>query len=374
MQLVIIGARNTGTSLYLISLAVRRGYSVTVLTAEHDDLGDCFEDSVKVVSLRISTENVIGWIENEFSELLSELLITTAHDLYASVAAQVASHFNSPGPDSVAVSFCVSKKNQIETLKKLGFRKDKSVCFSLGKNPPLSIFELLEFPVVIKPVEGSASHGITKCQSVDEILTHLSHLDDIYISTPELIPNGEILVEQFVEGQEYCVEVFDGIFVGVMKKNKSAGSRFIERGYSSDIELTNHQIDALVSMTEGITASLKLNWGPVHIDCIISGELIHIIEVNPRIAGSFITAIVRDAWGFDIADALLKRLEGKNFEVLRKKEPEKFAQAVFFLNSDPESWVVPNAGQLADSTINLSYAPQIIPERERRAYVYFVVG
>lgn len=374
MQLVIIGARNTGTSLYLISLAVSRGYNVTVLTAEHDDLSNSFEDCVNVISLSISTENVTAWIENNLSVFLPRILITTAHDLYASVAAQVALYFNVPGPDSEAVSFCVSKENQIEVLKNLGFRRNDSVYISLDKPLPLFFTDNLVFPVVIKPVEGSASHGINKCQTADEVVTHLSRLFDEYRSTPELIPGGKVLVERFVDGQEYCVELFDGLFVGMMKKNKRSGSRFIERGYSSDIELTRQQIDSLVSMTEQIIASLKLTWGPVHIDCIINEKLIHIIEVNPRIAGSFITAIVRDAWGFDIADALLNRLEGKRVEILRKHEPEKFAQVVFLLNSDPESWGVPDANQLMDSTISLSYAPQVIPERERRAYIYFVVG
>lgn len=374
MQLVIIGARNTGTSLYLVSLALSHGYSVTVLTAEHDDLNGAFEDSTQIVSLSISTENVIHWIENNLICLSNELLITTAHDLYATVAAQVAAWFGVPGPDREAVAYCVSKVNQAEALHRLGFQQTLPIHLSLSEPQPMSLIDTLHFPVVIKPVEGSASQGIRKCQTAKEVLNHLEQLSAVYRTQPELIPGGALLIKQFITGQEYCVELFDGLFIGIMKKNKSAGSRFIERGYSSDIDLTNELIDKLIFMTEKITSSLNLTWGPIHIDCIINEEEIYIIEVNPRIAGSFITAIIRDAWSFDIADALLKRLRGENIKIFRKREPDKFAQVVFLLSRDPESWQIPAASQLNDSNINVIYAPQFIQERERRAYVYIVVG
>lgn len=373
MQLVIIGARNTGTSLYLVSLAIRYGYSVTVLTAEHDNLNGAFENAVQVISLNISTENVINWIKNNLVVFTSALLITTAHDLYATVAAQVADWFGVPGPDKEAVAYCVSKINQSETLSRLGFQQASPTRVSLSEQLPASLIATLSYPVVIKPVEGSASQGISLCRTTKEALVHLEHLSAKYRTQPEIIPGGAVLIEHFVAGQEYCVELFDGVFIGTMKKNKRAGSRFIERGYSSDIDLTESQIDRLILMTEKITASLNLMWGPIHIDCIINEEQIYIIEINPRIAGSFITAIIRDAWTFDIADALLKRLSGKHVEIFRRREPKKFAQVMFFLGCDPESWQVPVASQLTDSKIKVIYAPQFIPERERRAYVYLVV-
>ncbi|MDQ9125824.1 ATP-grasp domain-containing protein [Serratia fonticola] len=374
MQLVIIGARNTGTSLYLVSLALRYGYSVTVLTAKHDDLSDAFESSAQVVSLIVSTESVIDWIEHNLTVPPAELLITTTHDLYATIAAQVAAWFGVPGPDKEAVAYCVSKTNQAESLRRLGFQRAAPLRLDLSERLSTSLFETLHFPVVIKPVEGSASQGISQCHTTKDVFNHLEQLRDKYKTQPELIPRGTVLIEQFITGQEYCVELFDGVFVGVIKKIKRAGPSFIERGYSSDTDLTDGQIDKLILMAEKVSASLHLMWGPVHIDCIINEEQLYVIEVNPRIAGSFISAIIRDAWGFDIADALLQRLRGEQVEILRRDKAEKYAQVIFFLSSDPESWRLPVAGHVADSTVSVRYASQIVPERERRAYVYTVVG
>lgn len=114
MHLIVIGARNTGTSLYIVSLAIHRGYTITILTAEHDDLADTFDECVKVHTLDITMENIIGWVEKEIKGKSDKLLITTAHDLYASVASKVAEYFCVSGPDSEAVTFCVSKKIRLK--------------------------------------------------------------------------------------------------------------------------------------------------------------------------------------------------------------------------------------------------------------------
>jgi len=79
---------------------------------------------------------------------------------------------------------------------------------------------------------------------------------------------------------------------------------------------------------------MNLCWGPVHIDCITESDSVHIIEVNPRIAGSFVTDIIRDAWDFDMIDALLNKLNGSDVFLPERAEPARFAQAILFLDSD----------------------------------------
>lgn len=303
----------------------------------------------------------------------SEVAITTAHDLYASVAAQVSHRLGTVGPNTDAVTHYVSKNNQQETLKRLGCRIGDSCTFSLKNSFFLSKFENLVYPVVVKPVEGSASHGIKKCQSKEEVFTHLKVLEKKYNDLPEIIPDGQILIETFVCGPEYCVEIFDGKFVGVMKKNKRTGNDFIERGYSSETNLSEKTIGNIIEISERVVEEMNLSWGPVHIDCIVQNNDVHIVEVNPRIAGSFITSIIRDGWGFDIADALLRKLRGESVIMRRLTKPEKFAQVTFFLETDPEFWNIKEAGIMSDANIKISFSPQIISARERRSYLYIVV-
>lgn len=373
-HLLIIGARNTGTSIYLVSLALKKGFSVTVLTATHDDLSDTFEPEVNVFSIEITARNVIQWLNNSPMAQAGKLMITTTHDLYASVTAQVASHFNVPGPNCESVTRWVSKFQQEELLSELGYRSGTTVRVQLsGITTPIPDV-CLEYPVVIKPVEGSASYGIKKCQSIREVRSHLDYLSDIYNMLPARIPGGEVLIEKFIDGEEYCVEIFDGLFVGMMKKIKRPGDTFIERGYSTDTALTDEQTDKVIGIVEHIAQAMRLTWGPVHIDCLINDWHIHVIEVNPRIAGSFITAIIRDAWEFDMADALLRRLCNEMVKIERRRQPVKLAQVFFILDNDPPGWYIPSVGRIDAGPAHLEYAPQLIPARERRAYTYLVVG
>lgn len=373
MHLVIIGARNTGTSVNLVAQALARGLHVTVITAEHDDLTHVFEEEVNVVTMTVTADNVAGYIQNVIRTDSEYIRVTTAHDMYASVAAHVSYRLGIPGPDADAVSHCVSKKYQDIILNSLGCRLGSSCQYNLDDELYQSRFESFTFPVVVKPVEGSASHGIRKCYTPAEVVDHMQSLKKMYKSLPEIIPSGDIMIESFINGPEYCVEIFDGQFVGVMTKKKTASNLFIERGYTSETDLSTRVIRNIAALCERVVATMNLCWGPVHIDCIIESDNVHIIEVNPRIAGSFITDIIRDAWGFDMIDALLNKLNGSDVTLPGRAEPVGFAQVIFFLDSDPEILKFKESGILSDKSIRLSFSPQILTGRERRSYLYLVV-
>lgn len=373
MHLFIIGARNTGTSLNLVSQALAKGMKVTVITAKHDDLSNVFEEEVNVVTLTVTADNVFYYIQNATSKGGEYICVTTANDMYASVAARVSNRLGVPGPDAEAVSNCVSKKYQEVILNHLGCRLGSSHHFSLNDELYYSRFENFIFPVVVKPVEGSASHGIRKCQTPEDILDHMHFLEKKYKANPEIIPAGDIIIEDFINGAEYCIEIFDGQFVGIVTKKKNAGDLFIERGYTSEVDLSQKTINNIITLCERVVARMNICWGPVHIDCIIEHDKIHIVEVNPRIAGSFITDIIRDAWGFDMIDALLNKIIGSDITLPKKANPVGFAQVLFFLDTDPEVLKFQEPSFISEGSIRLSLSPQILKERERKSYLYLVV-
>lgn len=373
MHLVIIGARNTGTSLNLVDQALARGLHVTVITAEHDDLTHVFKEEVNVVTLTVTADNVAGYIQNVIRKDSEYIRVTTAHDMYASVAAQVSNRLGIPGPDAEAVSRCVSKKYQDVILNSLGCRLGASCQYNLDNELYQSRFEHLTFPVVLKPVKGSASHGIRKCHTPAEVSDHMQCLREMYKALPKIIPSGDIMIESFINGPEYCVEIFDGQFAGIMAKKKKAGDLFIERGYTSETDLSVKAIRNIAALCEHVVATMNLCWGPVHIDCITESDNVHIIEVNPRIAGSFITDIIRDAWGFDMVNALLNKLNGSDVFLPERAEPSGFAQVIFFLDSDPEILKFKETGFLSAEDVRLSFSPQILTGRDRRSYLYLTV-
>jgi len=109
MRLVIIGTRKTGTSLALVSTALKRGMPVTIISNPEDRLEEVFPPEVEIKYLPADVSIISGWIRKEYLRPEADLRITTINDVYASVAAQVNSALDLPGPDASAVTRAVSK-------------------------------------------------------------------------------------------------------------------------------------------------------------------------------------------------------------------------------------------------------------------------
>ncbi|MEI2602565.1 ATP-grasp domain-containing protein [Erwinia aphidicola] len=371
MRLVIIGIRKTGTSLTLVDTALNRGIDVTIISNPEDKIDGIFSPVVVIEYITSSVSIITNWIKGNYPTPESTLRITTLNDVYACVTAQVNSALNLPGPDVLCVSRAVSKHQQkkIFSANKIptsGFWK-----ISLSELEKKSeILDKLEFPVVVKPSEGTASNGVKLCNLYSEVISHLNFLAEQKNLRPDLVPSDIILLEEYLPGAEYCVEYFDGKYVGAIRKSKRYGNDFFERGYTSELNIDEKALRNLIETGSRAVEAAGLNWGPVHIDCIVNDGLASIIEMNPRIAGSFICDIVRDAYSFDMIENLLNKLQGKDVTVPVKFIPDAYACVNFFLESDPLPWAFAESGELKNDIIHITYGPQHLRNRNRRAYVY----
>ena len=112
------------------------------------------------------------------------------------------------------------------------------------------------------------------------------------------------MIEEYLPGEEYCVEFFDGRYVGAIRKLKQQRFSFQEHGYTSELNLDEATLRRMKDVCTRAVELAGLSWGPVHVDCIVTGDRPYIVELNPRIAGSFICEVVRDSYGFDAVGSL----------------------------------------------------------------------
>ncbi|WP_249744900.1 ATP-grasp domain-containing protein [Burkholderia pyrrocinia] len=373
-RLIVIGARATGSSLALVRAALARRVAVTVITAPGHRLDGAFPDGVETINLEPDAGQLAGWLRARFPDELDTLRVTTAHDTYARTAAWVADALGLPGPDARHVAHAVSKSNQKALLAAHGIPAAQFVTGTLGAPAALAAAaDPLRFPVVVKPSEGSASDGVRRCENIAEVRTQLDALAAAQTDARALAME-RVVVEEFLSGSEYCVEYFDGRYVGALRKLKRHGAGFLERGYTSELDLGAGTLRALIDVGTRATAAAGLTWGPVHLDCIVHDGVPHVIELNPRIAGSFICDIVRDGYGFNVVESLLDKLDGRTVTIPELFEPHAYARAEFLLDSDPGAWRFAQAGEINDGAVTISYGPQVLPDRERRAFLYVRVA
>ena len=168
----------------------------------------------------------------------------------------------------------------------------------------------LGLPVVLKPVSGSGSVGVRLCRTRAEVVETAGRLLSRRENARELPVVPRALVEQYVSGPEFSVELFDGEVVGVTAKHLGPPPDFVEVGHDFPALLSAPDKAAITGCAKAAVHALGLAWGAVHAELRLSAEGPRIIEVNPRLAGGMIPDLVLAAYGVDLVDCVVAKACG----------------------------------------------------------------
>ncbi|MFD3842025.1 ATP-grasp domain-containing protein [Streptomyces sp. NPDC058642] len=166
---------------------------------------------------------------------------------------------------------------------------------------------LARLPVVVKPVALQGSQGVERIASAAE-------WDDVVARREG---EGPLLVEEYVEGQEYSVEalVHRGrvLFTNLTRKETTGPPYFVElfheAGYGADRPLLRKAADELCA---GVVEALNLVTGVVHLEFRARADQdLLIMEVAVRTPGDHIMELVARAHGFDVFAACLRLALGE---------------------------------------------------------------
>ncbi len=151
-----------------------------------------------------------------------------------------------------------------------------------------------EYPLFVKPRSGMGSAGIQKIDNNQQLTNYLAC-------------SGDILVQQFIPGTEYTLDVLadlTGTVLSVVPRQRIevrsgevSKSRTVNRG--DLIEQCRHIVEQLGAI------------GPVTVQCIDTGSEVYWIEINPRLGGGVPLAIEA---GVDYPLLLAKMLAGEKVQ------------------------------------------------------------
>lgn len=137
-------------------------------------------------------------------------------------------------------------------------------------------------PWVVKPRDGTASIGVRKVTSAQDLLTAVAGLPD----------GGPFLVEQFVEGNEFSVEgVFlDGMpkVLAVTAKEKLPPPHFVEIGHVLPAELPDATREEIEDAVGDAVLALGLRVGLFHAELWVTEGGVVLGEVHPRPGGDWL--------------------------------------------------------------------------------------
>ena len=186
--------------------------------------------------------------------------------------------------------------------------------------------EGLYYPVIVKPRDNSGSRGVKLCQSKEELQDCLQEaLHNSHLNT--------VLVEEYIEGQEYSIEGlhYDGK-TEILQFTEKKTTEFpynVELGHKQPANLTIAQKDEIRGIVSKVAQCLLFENCPSHTELKINEKGIFVIETSPRLGGDYITStLVPLSTGINMEDLLLNIALGNEIDVHTGRYDK--ASGVFF--------------------------------------------
>jgi argininosuccinate lyase len=180
-----------------------------------------------------------------------------------------------------------------------------------GTAAALEAADRIGLPVVLKPADGSGSTGVRLCRSRAEITVHAARLLARTHNERGIPTAPGFLVESYVEGPEYSVEVFEHTAVTVVGKHLGPAPHFVETGHDVPAPVATADAEALADTAVAAVKALGLGFGAAHVELRLTTEGPVLIEVNPRLGGGMIPELIRSALSVDLVSAQVAAALGR---------------------------------------------------------------
>lgn len=315
--LVLVESNTTGSGREFCAAARARGLRPVVLARDPGRYPYLAADRVeaRVVTATTDVEAVV----EECRRLASETGpaggaglagVTSSSEYFTATAAAAATALGLPAGDAGALARCRHKDRQRARLAAAGVPVP---AYRVASEPGTAAAAAREIglPVVVKPTTGSGSIGVRLCHTASEVSEHAIGLLAATTNERGLPVPSRVLVEEYVAGPEFSVESFDTSVVGVVGKHCGPPPYFVETGHDFPAPVGSPRLELLARVASRAVAALGVGWGPAHTELRLSPRGPVVIEVNPRLAGGMIPALIRLAAGLDLVDWTVARASGQ---------------------------------------------------------------
>jgi biotin carboxylase len=174
----------------------------------------------------------------------------------------------------------------------------------------------LPYPCVLKPVSLSASRGVIRADTREEVLSAAARIAIIIGGLADEDERNLLLAEDFVPGFEIAVEgmlrggrlelltVFD-------KPDPLDGPFFEETYYVAPSRLSATLREEVHRVLADACAAYGLREGPIHAECRVDGARVWVIEVAARTIGGLCARLFRLGTGFGLEEYVLAHAMGR---------------------------------------------------------------
>lgn len=229
-------------------------------------------------------------------------------DIAMNLIAELGDAFNVPTLDQETAALFTDKFLMREFSKKHGLRYPE---YKFCKTEEDAIFLLREInkPIIIKPLDSNASHGVFRCDTEEEIRKHFA--ESMSFSRVE----KSVLAERFIVGTEFTI---DGVktpnghyTMAISEKKHFAHNESIANELLFSHSNPNYDYDKLRAYNDAFVMKSNLQFGFTHAEYKCEDGEYYLIEIAARGGGNMISSCITQ-WmsGYDTYKYLIECATG----------------------------------------------------------------
>lgn len=305
-RVLLIAPHGSYRTAPFIDTAVRHAVEVLVVSEGRHSLVGAYADGLHV-DFRDSDGAVEIITQQAVANPCSGVIATD--DATTELACRVASSLGLPCNEPDAVRVARRKDLARRCLAQAGLPVPAFRTIDLDRPLAPQLGGLI-YPCVVKPLAMSASRGVIRADSREELVQAALRVERIVADEPDPVERRGLLVETFIPGFEVAVEglltagnlevlaIFD-------KPDPLDGPYFEETYYITPSRLGPVVQTGLRGCVETACRAYGLREGPVHAECRINRDGIWILELAARTIGGLCSRLFRFGVGYSLEELVL---------------------------------------------------------------------
>lgn len=299
-----------------IQKAIKMGLQVIAVDMNPNAIGFKEDGIIKEV---VSTIDLDGVLEVAKKYNIDGIM-TLASDMPMRTVAVVARELNLVG---ISLDTAIKATNKAEMRKALNENNVPiPVYFKVSnKNEYLNAVEQIKnmgYKCIVKPADNSGSRGITLLVDYNK-----DTIEEAYKYSKNYSRNGDLVVEEYMEGPEVSVETLNinsvCNVIQITDKLTTGAPFFVEMGHSQPSQLEQNIQEKIKQVAIAANKAIGIENGPSHTEIKITKEGPKIVELGARLGGDNIaTHLVPLSTGIDMVEATIKIALGEKCDIIAK--------------------------------------------------------
>lgn len=311
--MLFVESNTTGTGMLALGTAVRLGLEPVLFAADPARYAGLDQTGCRVVVCDTDDPDVLRKAVDQAAAGRTVAGVTTTSEYYLVPTAVLAAALRVPANPPEALATCRDKGATRRALRRHGVPQPR---FEVVDDPAgiAGAVAAVGLPCVVKPVDESGSHDVLWCPDLATAADHAARILAVTHNVRGQPAARTVLVEEYVDGREYSVEMFgtpeETVCVGVTQRTVTPLPHFVETGHVFPAALSAERAAALVEAARSALAAVGFERGPAHVEVKETAAGAAVIEINARLAGGMIPELVRPATGIDLLEQQIRAAAG----------------------------------------------------------------